>query len=91
MSKLDFSQGKQFRARGGRSSVRGWGKACDPERVDCLRVGQDATATHTFNGLATGNYWIVVQSFTGTEGSTTHHPVDQRDHHSRDLQQRDRR
>jgi hypothetical protein len=68
--KLDFSQGSGsahvvavFRA--------GVGQACDQNRVDCLRVGQDATATHTFNGLAAGNYWIVVQSFTGTEGSTT--------------------
>jgi len=74
--KLDFSQGSSsahvvavFRA--------GVGQACDQNRVDCLRVGQDATATHTFNGLAAGNYWIVVQSFTGTEGIDHHHPVDQ--------------
>ena len=68
--KLDFSQGKGsahvvavFRA--------GVGQACDQNLVDCLRVGEDATATHTFNGLAAGNYWIVVQSFTGTVGSVT--------------------
>jgi hypothetical protein len=68
--KLDFSQGKGaahvvavFRA--------GVGQACDQNLVDCLRVGQDATASHTFNGLAAGSYWIVVQSFTGTTGSTT--------------------
>jgi hypothetical protein len=68
--KLDFSQGKGaahvvavFRA--------GVGQACDQNLVDCLRVGQDATASQTFNGLAAGNYWIVVQSFTGTVGSTT--------------------
>jgi hypothetical protein len=68
--KLDFSQGKGsahvvgvFRA--------GVGQACDQNLVDCLRVGQDATASHTFNALAAGSYWIVVQSFVGTMGSTT--------------------
>ena len=68
--KLDFSQGKGsahvvavFRA--------GVGQACDQNLVDCLRVGEDATAAHTFNRLAAGNYWIVVQSFTGTVGSIT--------------------
>jgi len=68
--KLDFSQVKGsahvvavFRA--------GVGQACDQNLVDCLRVGEDATASHTFNGLAAGNYWIIVQSFTGTMGSTT--------------------
>ena len=68
--KLDFSQGK------GSAHVvavyrAGVGQACDQNLVDCLRVGQDATASHTFNGLAAGSYWIVVQSFTGTVGSTT--------------------
>jgi hypothetical protein len=68
--KLDFSQGKGsahvvavFRA--------GVGQACDQNLVDCLRVGQDATASHTFSALAAGSYWIVVQSFTGTVGSIT--------------------
>ena len=68
--KLDFSQGT------GSAHVvavyrAGVGQACDQNLIDCLRVGQDATASHTFNGLAAGNYWIVVQSFTGTTGSTT--------------------
>ena len=68
--KLDFSQGKGsahvvavFRA--------GVGQPCDQNLVDCLRVGQDPTASRTYNGLAAGNYWIVVQSFTGTTGSVT--------------------
>jgi len=68
--KLDFSQGKGsahvvavFRA--------GVGQACDQNLVECVRVGQDATASHTFNGLAAGSYWIIVQSFTGTAGSTS--------------------
>jgi hypothetical protein len=49
----------------------GVGQACDQNLVECLRVGQDATASHTFNGLAAGSYWMVVQSFTGTVGSIT--------------------
>ena len=67
--KLDFSQSTGsahvvalFRA--------GAGQSCDVNSVDCLRVGQDATASRTFNGLAAGNYWVVVQSFAGTTGST---------------------
>ena len=68
--KLDFSQGS------GSAHVvavfhAGVGQACDQNLVYCLRVGEDATATHTFNGLAAGNYWIIVQSFAGTTGSTT--------------------
>ena len=70
--KLDFSQVKGsahvvdvFRA--------GVGQSCDVRSnlVYCLPAGQDATARHTFNGLAAGNYWIIVQSYTGTTGSTT--------------------
>ena len=68
--KLDFSQGK-----GGAHVVAlyraGVGQACDGNPVDCLRVDQDATASHTFTALAAGSYWLVVQSFVGTAGSTT--------------------
>jgi hypothetical protein len=68
--KLDFSQ-----AKGSAHVVAlyraGVAQACDQNMVDCLRVGEVATASQTFNGLAAGNYWIVVQSFTGTTGSTT--------------------
>ena len=68
--KLDFSQ-----VAGAAHVVAvfhaGVGQACDQNLVDCIRVGQDAKATHTFNGLAAGNYWIIVQSFTGTTGLTT--------------------
>jgi hypothetical protein len=69
--KLDFSQGK------GSAHVvavyrAGVGQACDQNLVgDCLRADADATATRTFNALPAGNYWIIVQSFTGTTGSTT--------------------
>ena len=70
--KLDFSQVKGsahvvavFRA--------GVGQPCDVQSnlVYCLAAGQDLTASYTFNGLSAGNYWIIVQSFTGTMGSTT--------------------
>ena len=70
--KLDFEQGKGaahvvavFRA--------GVGQPCDVQSnlVYCLAAGQDLTASYTFNGLAAGNYWMIVQSFTGTTGSTT--------------------
>ncbi len=70
--KLDFSQGKGaahvvavFRA--------GVGQPCDVQTnlVYCVDAGADATATHTFPALPAGNYWIIVQSYTGTMGSTT--------------------
>jgi hypothetical protein len=49
----------------------GVGQACDQNLVFCLNAGQMATATHTFAALAAGTYWVVVQSFPGTQGSTT--------------------
>ncbi len=70
--KLDFEQGKGsahvvavFRA--------GVGQPCDVQSnlVYCLAADQDPTASYTFSALPAGNYWIVVQSFTGTTGSTT--------------------
>jgi hypothetical protein len=68
--RLDFSQGS------GSAHVvavfhAGVGQACDQNLVYCLNVGEAATATHTFPALAAGNYWIIVQSYTGTTGSTT--------------------
>ena len=51
----------------------GVGQTCDQNPVDsgCLRVGDKATATQTYTALPPGNYWLVVQSFAGTTGSTT--------------------
>ena len=68
--KLDFSQVK------GAAHVvavyrAGVGQACDQNLFSCLRADQAATASQAFNALAAGNYWIIVQSFTGTSGSTT--------------------
>ena len=70
--KLDFSQVKGsahvaavFRA--------GVGQPCDVQTnlVHCLDAGQEPTASYTFPALPAGNYWVIVQSFTGTMGSTT--------------------
>jgi hypothetical protein len=49
----------------------GVGQACDQNPVDCVRVGDKATQTRTFNALPAGSYWIAVQSFPGTPGSAT--------------------
>ena len=49
----------------------GANQACDQNLVFCLSVGQAARATHTYAGLAAGVYRVIVESFQGTEGSTT--------------------
>jgi hypothetical protein len=68
--RLDFTQGTgsahvvaMFRA--------GVGQTCDQNPVDCLKVGDKASATQTYNALAAGNYWVVVESYPGTTGTTT--------------------
>jgi hypothetical protein len=68
--KLDFTQPSGsahvvslFRA--------GVGQACDQNLVDCLAVGDKLGATKTYTALPPGSYWLVVQSFPGTPGSTT--------------------
>jgi len=71
--RMDFTQDKAsahvvalFRA--------GVGQACDANPVSsssCLDVRDNASATQTYNSLAPGNYWLVVQSYAGTPGSTT--------------------
>jgi hypothetical protein len=68
--KLDFTQ-----AAGAAHVVAlyraGVGQTCDQNLVDCLRVGDKATATKTYSALPPGGYWLIVQSFPGTTGSTT--------------------
>ena len=49
----------------------GVGQDCDQNRVHCLNVGEKATATTTYAALDPGSYWLVVQSYPGTTGSTT--------------------
>jgi hypothetical protein len=68
--RLDFTQ-----TAGGAHVVSlfraGVGQACDQNLVHCLRAGQDLQATHTFAELPAGTYWLLVQSFPSTEGSTS--------------------
>src|SRR6266700_267571 len=68
--RLDFMQGANaahvvelYRA--------GANQACDQNPVDCVTVGQMASATHTFAGLAAGTYRLIVESYPSTPGSTT--------------------
>jgi hypothetical protein len=69
--RLDFTQDK------GTAHVvalfqAGVGQVCDQNPTgECLRVGDKATATQTYTALPAGSYWLVVQSFAGTAGSTT--------------------
>jgi hypothetical protein len=52
----------------------GVGQTCDANPVNkgCLNVGQKATDTTTYNALPPGNYWLVIQSYSGTTtGSAT--------------------
>jgi hypothetical protein len=68
--RLDFSQ-----AAGAAHVVAlfraGVGQACDQNPLDCFKAGGEATATRTFHALAPGSYWIAVQSYPGTTGTTT--------------------
>ncbi len=49
----------------------GVGQACDQNLVTCIQLGQMPSATKTLPALAPGVYWVIVQSFTGTQGPTT--------------------
>src|SRR5206468_3130249 len=49
----------------------GVGQACDQNPVFCLKAGQAASATHSFAAMQPGVYWVIVQSFPGTQGATT--------------------
>lgn len=68
--RVDFSQ-----LAGGAHVVglfrAGASQACDRNPVGCLQVGDAATGTRTFPGLGAGVYWLIVESYPGTEGSTT--------------------
>ncbi len=46
-------------------------QACDQNLIFCLNAGQAPTATHTYAALPPGTYRVIVQSFPGTQGSTT--------------------
>jgi hypothetical protein len=68
--RLDFGQ-----AQGSAHVVAlyraGAGQSCDQNPVDCLKVGDKPTATQTYNALPPGNYWVIIQSYPGTAGTTT--------------------
>jgi len=51
----------------------GFGQACDANPVTCLKVGEAATFSTTLTAatLSAGTYYIIVQSFPGTQGATT--------------------
>lgn len=49
----------------------GVGQTCDQNPVDCMKVGDKATATQSYSALPGGSYWLVIQSYPGTAGSTT--------------------
>jgi len=50
----------------------GVGQACDANPRECLDAHDNASATKTYYALPPGNYWLVVQSYSGTTtGSTT--------------------
>jgi hypothetical protein len=47
----------------------GASQACDRNPVRCVNVGDDAAATHTYAALPAGTYFLVVQSYPGTQGT----------------------
>ncbi|HEY1585762.1 MAG TPA: hypothetical protein VGH63_08735, partial [Polyangia bacterium] len=49
----------------------GFGQACDANLVTCMKVGQASTFTQTLSALPAGTYYIIVQSYPGTQGATT--------------------
>jgi hypothetical protein len=68
--RVDFSQ-----AAGGAHVVSvfraGANQACDRNSVGCMQVGDAAKGTQTFPALSAGVYWLIVESYPGTEGATT--------------------
>jgi hypothetical protein len=49
----------------------GFGQLCDQNEILCLQANQQPSATHTFAQLSPGTYYVIVQSFPGTQGATT--------------------
>jgi hypothetical protein len=67
--RLDFSQ------PGGAAHVvtlnrAGFAQFCDQNQLYCLQAGDKATATHTFAALPPGTYYVIVQSYPGTQAAT---------------------
>jgi len=68
--RVDFTQ-----ATGGAHVVAlfraGTNQACDQNGLGCWNVGQAATGNRTFPALSAGTYYLIVQSYPGTQASTT--------------------
>jgi hypothetical protein len=68
--RLDFAQ-----PRGAAHVVTlnraGFDQLCDDNQFFCLQADQAPSQTHTFAQLAPGTYYVIVQSFPGTQGATT--------------------
>ena len=48
----------------------GANQTCDRNPVTCVNAGDAPTTTQTFAGLAAGSYWLIVESYPNTMGST---------------------
>jgi uncharacterized protein (DUF2141 family) len=68
--RLDFTQ-----ATGGAHAITlnraGFEQLCDQNELFCVQAGDAPTATHTFAALPAGTYYVIVQSYPGTQSSTT--------------------
>jgi hypothetical protein len=49
----------------------GANQACDRNPVRCVNAGDDQSTTETFAALPPGTYWLVVQSYPGTQGGVS--------------------
>jgi hypothetical protein len=49
----------------------GASQTCDRNPVGCLQAGQAPNSTQTFAALPPGAYWLIIESFPGTEGAST--------------------
>jgi hypothetical protein len=68
--RLDFAQ-PQGAAHVVVVARAGFGQACDANQLTCIKAGQAATASQDFPALAAGTYYVIVQSYPGTQGATT--------------------
>jgi hypothetical protein len=49
----------------------GFGQFCDQNQIFCLSAGEAPSSTHVFPQLGPGTYYVIVQSFPGTQGATS--------------------
>ena len=53
------------------SSAPALARRATPNPVTCLKVGQASTFSQTLSALGAGTYYVIVQSYPGTQGATT--------------------